>query len=273
MQGEIYQKIESIFLEHGVSVFGICSAEPLKPFFQNGATRRLGFDARSVMPCLFPYMPTACPESRNLALYSIYPDYHAIIGACLDEIALALTAAFPNFQFKGHVDTSPVDEVKAAALCGLGNIGESGLLIHREYGALHFIGEILTDMQLPSLVRDGLEGCIHCGNCIRSCPCQALGESFARKRCLSDVTQRKGELTGEEISLVQKQGLAWGCDCCSLACPISVKKRDLSCDQVPCVTEENLMDLLQTRAFAWRGEKVLKRNLAILKGEYHGVER
>lgn len=39
--------------------------------------------------------------------------------------------------------------------------------------------------------------------------------------CLSALSQKKGELTGEEARLLREYGVAWGCDACQEACPLN----------------------------------------------------
>ena len=97
-----------------------------------------------------------------------------------------------------------------------------------------------------------------------------------RAPCLSALTQKKGELTTEEEEAILRGGLAWGCDACQLACPhnIRVLREELN-TRIPYFAEDRLTRLdsqilshmsdeaFATRAYAWRGRKVIQRNCAL----------
>ena len=75
-------------------------------------------------------------------------------------------------------------------------------------------------------------------------------------------------LTDEETAWLRAGGLVWGCDRCQSACP---HNRDVCLSPVPefadvepLLTPGNLDRLMQNRAFAWRGRKVLERNMEIV---------
>ena len=103
-----------------------------------------------------------------------------------------------------------------------------------------------------------------------SCPAGAISRSgIDYSLCLSDVTQRKGELTDQEQALVRQNGLMWGCDCCQNCCPYNeglplTYLQAFSSDVQPVVTFENLNPLCKTRAFGYKGKALLKRNLALI---------
>lgn len=65
-------------------------------------------------------------------------------------------------HFLFFTDNSPIREVTAARLAGLGFVGNNGLLISPAYGTYHFIAEIVTDLWLePSMPMES--GCEACG--------------------------------------------------------------------------------------------------------------
>ncbi len=259
--------LSNAFNKHQIEYWGLTPLDSLLPFFENSAAKRVPSNASSVIVCLLPYFTGEHP-TRNLSYYAIIPDYHNIVGEMLKGICEQLTEHYPHNSFVPFVDISPIDEVKAATLCGLGNIGPSSLLINKEYGALCFIGCIITDLAASSIIREGNEGCVHCDQCISACPAQALSPNgLDATKCLSALTQQKKELSSDQIERIRQNKLVWGCDCCSLACPIHSKPtpiREFYGQIIPCVTPQNLDTLMQNRAFAYRGKKVMLRNLKLL---------
>ena len=112
--------------------------------------------------------------------------------------------------------------------------------------------------------------------CITSCPGGAITPEgkFDTEKCLSHITQKKGELTHDEISKIVDNGMIFGCDVCQVVCP---HNRDVLYSGIKEFTE-NLIDNLYfddiknlsnkafkiefgDRAFSWRGKALLERNL------------
>ena len=158
-------------------------------------------------------------------------------------------------------------EAALAEKAGLGARGRHNLLITKKYGSWVFLGEIVTTASLPVITpaeRFDLQ-CDACGACVRACPAGALGDDFDKTKCLSSITQKKGELTPGEVSLMQKTGTAWGCDLCQEACPHNQNTAieplsEFLQEPVARITENSLT---VGRAYAWRGEKIVRRNAAV----------
>lgn len=256
--------MEKIVLQF-VPDFGVCDFEKLKDrLLPCAAKKRLPEDAKSVILCVFPYR---FPETadRTLSRYACVPDYHMAAGGVLKQLAAALKTAYPAYQFVPFIDNSPIPEVYAAALSGLGVIGKNSLLIHPTFGSYVFIGEIVTDMPLKTTGGE-VKGCVNCGACIDACFGGCLPHKD-RQNCVSAISQKKGTLTEEETALLKQSGLIWGCDRCQEVCP---HNRDAATAPHPCFTEFTLCfvendPLFSTRAYAWRGEAVIRRNIEILK--------
>lgn len=265
----LQQLLDDAFEARQIEYWGLCPIDPLLPYFPNSAARRVPPTAKSAILCLFPYFTGEQPQ-RNLSYYAVIPDYHQLAGEMLQETCTLLAAHYPQNSFVPFVDTSPIDEVKTAALCGLGNIGQNALLINKEYGPLCFIGSILTDLAAPAVIREDNEGCTHCGRCVKACPADAISPTGINPSlCLSALTQQKKDLSPDQIVLIRRNKLAWGCDHCSLACPIPKKPtpiKEFYGQIVPTATPQNLDELMSNRAFSYRGKKVMLRNLEILGG-------
>ena len=232
-----------------------------------------------------PYVMTddIYDPQRNLSLYAIPEDYHSYFEGLKQELIPELCKHFPGHHFALFADHSPIWEVDAAVKCGMGVLGDNGLLITPQYGSFVFIGEVITDMPyglvtgrehafMPSPMRH----CDGCGACVSACPGQCLPDS--RNTCVSAISQKKGELSEEEASLLCKQSLIWGCDTCQLVCPMNrqVLENRISTpiayfqNNRRTVLDENDIlempeDIFRKRAYSWRGRSVILRNLKLQK--------
>lgn len=173
---------------------------------------------RTVLVAAFPYY--AGDRPGNLSLYARGRDYHQVVTGRLNTICDILKEKYQNGVFFPSADNSPLPERQAAWRCGLGLRGKNGLVILPPYGTYVFLGTILTDVEWDLPPRTLSPDCVGCGKCLAACPGGALGEDGVDlSRCLSELTQKKGELTAEEERLVKAHPLIWGCDTCQRACP------------------------------------------------------
>ncbi len=272
---DTFLKIKQIFTQAGIPAVGACSFAPLRPFLLHcRAEKRLPQGAKSVIVALFPYsMEAEAYTGGNLSRYACVGDYHEIVPQYLNRVAAQLQDLFPDEQFAAFTDNSPIPEVRAAALAGLGRIGRNGLLIHERYGSWVFIGELVTTLALEPPLREPLT-CLDCGGCLSACPAGALtAGGLDRAQCLSAVTQRKGELTEREAAMIRGTGCVWGCDLCQTACPMNAGAlaRPLPEFTATFQPAAGPGGPLEGRAYAWRGRKVIERNLRLLCEEEERV--
>ena len=239
-----------------------------------GIMEREGFDPLSVIVYLLPYYTG---ETVNLSCYAASLDYHLALRECADGLIAVLSEASPTAHFKGYGDHSPISEVSAALVAGLGAIGDNGLILNEKYGSYVFIGDVVTDIppeSLGAISPREVSTCHHCGACRRACPTGILrGEG---EDCLSAITQRKGELSDSEKDLIRKHNTAWGCDLCQSVCPYN---RDPARTPIEFFRHERIYELTRERldamdkaefsrrAFAWRGRRTVERNLDILENK------
>ena len=251
--------------------FGICTFAEVQPCLNCRAAQRLPSEAASVLCCLFPYYTGDWPQ-RNISRYAMVSDYHRIAGEYLERFCQALSKRFPDQSFAWFTDNSPIREVRAAFHAGLGRQGKNGLLLHPVYGSYVFIGEVVTDLALlPDRPLDPPD-CIGCGKCQRICPQGALQPdgSIDLDRCRSHITQKKGELSDDEIAQIRAGGLIWGCDLCNDVCPMNRDARRLTpvpeflSSVQPVFDEQLAQEMLKDRAFNYRGKKTILRNIALL---------
>ena len=261
------EKLQEILERNQIFSFGVCDYRKITEFLPCRNAERIPQDAKSVIVCAFPYYTGEHPGA-NVCKYAMVPDYHHIVRGILNRAADELAEAF-GASFVGFTDVSALPERKCALAAGLGIPGVNGLVIHPEYGTFFVIGEIVTDF-LFAYSNPLPQSCLQCGQCIRHCPAGAISEAgIDYTRCLSAITQKKGDLTEEEQALVRTNGLMWGCDCCQDCCPYNhglslTHLSGFSSDVQPQVTRENLNALCKTRAFGYRGKTVLKRNLDLI---------
>ncbi len=143
-------------------------------------------------------------------------DYHKAVRKKLKAAAPLLLEA--GFQARVCCDSFPVLERALARRAGLGFIGKNGLLIHPELGSYLFLGEILTDLELPpgQAVPDGCGGC---SICLKACPVNALKGTrvLDAGRCISTWTiEYRGPFPPKTPPL---HGHLFGCDRCQEVCP------------------------------------------------------
>lgn len=247
---------------------------PTRPYL---LSRIPNFVPKTVILFLAPYY---AGEAENLSVYAAARDYHGYMKELFARLCPALAQASPPYRFFGFSDHSPIDERRAALRAGLGILGKNGLLLHEKYGSFVFIGEIFTDAPADLFGEAHtypIRTCEGCSACQNACPTGILrGESDA---CLSAITQKKGELTEEEIALIRENGTAWGCDACQSVCPYNTDRiRDgRAYTLIPYFREARIphlsLSLLRgmseeefaARAFSFRGRAPLKRNLEILE--------
>lgn len=264
--------VRSVLDSLDFSIYGFCRFCDVLPLLNVKSRQRIPDNAKSIITFLFPYKVN-CNQKRNLSLYCIGKDYHNIISNKLNKACESLKATFPQNNFEAFCDISPINEVKAAYLSGLGVLGKNGLIINKKYGSYCFIGEIVTDLELYEYSVP-LGFCIGCNKCQNSCISGALkdvkGKTFTLdlNLCVSAITQKKGELSQNEVSLVKKGGLVWGCDVCSDVCPMNkaaeqTNIKEFYSDLLFNLTEQNLNGI-SDRAYFYKGKNTLLRNLGII---------
>ena len=261
------EKLKEILSKHQILSYGVCDYSGISAFLPCRNSEWIPKEAKSVIVCAFPYYTGEHPEA-NVCKYAMVPDYHFVVRQILNQAAEELKREF-DAAFVGFTDVSALPERECALKAGLGFPGVNGLVIHPQYGTFFVIGELVTD-HLFEFDSPLSQTCMKCGQCIRHCPAGAISwDGIDYTHCLSEVTQRKGELTEEEQARIRKNGLMWGCDCCQNCCP---HNRDLpltyieafSSDVQTVVTRENLNPLCKTRAFGYKGKTLLKRNLELI---------
>lgn len=275
--------MEKLLEQAGACATGVVAVEKLRPRMSDQAWQRAQEATpglKSLICAAFPYGPKELTAGR-LSLYARGADYHDVLRARLAPVAEALARRHPGYRFDFYADVSPFPEVYAAALAGLGKLGQNGLLITKEAGSYVFLGFLAADADLPETGGEVVP-CRGCGVCQKACPGGALGDCLDQSRCLSAITQQRGELTAEQAELVKRGGMLWGCDRCQLVCPENQNRRVFALPEFlplpePSDEELQLSDRafrrhFAGRAFTWRGVQPLRRNCEILKEDPPCIE-
>ena len=164
-----------------------------------------------------------------------------------------------------------------AYLAGLGFYGKNNCFISPKWGSYVVIGTILTTLEFePNTPLD--QSCMGCNRCITACLGQCLGhDEFKYDTCKSYLTQKKGELTNEEETIIGKTPLVFGCDVCQEVCPhnqgipttpipeFQQVEPYIDINELESLTNKEFKAKYGNRAFSWRGKKILMRNQEIIE--------
>ena len=261
--------MEAILKSYNPAAFGCVSFQHLN-FFEVRSKARLPQNSRAAIAIIFPYYNKNATEG-NISAYCAVEDYHIVVMEQLKSICTDLKAAYPFHCFEPFADASPIDEVDMAAKAGLGVKGDNSLLITEKWGSWVFIGEIVTDMDIPTVLYP-VKSCAQCGRCRAACPGGAVKDGAVNKeRCASHISQKKGELTAEETAILKKAKTVFGCDICQQVCPHNrnVEQGDnlFSQNIMNTLEKDTVAQIYKSRAFGFRGLKTLERNLEIYEGK------
>jgi epoxyqueuosine reductase len=186
---------------------------------------RLWPEARTAIVCGLNYGPDQDPlpelELRDRGYISVYArhrDYHDVLKGRLKELAGWIATRFAA-QVKVFVDTAPLLEKPLAQQAGIGWQGKHTNLVSRGYGSWLFLGQILTDLDLPADEPER-DHCGSCGRCLDICPTDAFPTPYRldARRCISYLTiEHKGPIPRSLRAAMGNR--IYGCDDCLAVCP------------------------------------------------------
>ena len=87
------------------------------------------------MSAIIYLVPYFVEDGINLSAYATSRDYHLYVRELGEGLKKEILSLFPDAKCVAFGDHSPIDERLAAAIGGLGILGENGLLINERYGS------------------------------------------------------------------------------------------------------------------------------------------
>lgn len=272
--------LKAELFNHGIELvkavpLSVCNI--IRPY-KLGNLKNTDINSLSAIIFAIPYLTEH--NKRNISAYAVSRDYHLFVEQLFQSVLPIMRERFAPYQFLGFADNSPISEVPAAAMAGLGIIGDNMMLITEKYSSYVFLGEIITDFPIDHHASYEISGCEHCGKCRNACPMEKIGA------CLSALTQKKGELDKAEADHISSFGSAWGCDICQEVCPHTLRamkqgsifsKIDFfNRDNTPYLTSDDILSMTDEqfagRAYSWRGRNTILRNLYILEQNGKGAD-
>ncbi len=196
------------------------------------------------------------PQLGFVSRYALGRDYHKVMRRRLQQLAERIEANIGPFQYRVFSDSAPVLEKALAEKAGLGWIGKHTNLIDKQTGSWFFLGEIYTDLPLPT----GTPAENHCGTChacLDVCPTKAIVAPYEldARRCISYLTiELRGSIPVELRPLIGNR--IYGCDDCQLFCPWN---RFAQPTAEPDFTPRHDLDAPElVRLFSWTEDEFLK---------------
>ena len=158
-------------------------------------------------------------DRARVALYARGRDYHKVLGARLERLALWL-ARESGREARAFVDSGPVLERAFAQAAGIGWIGKNANLITRTRGSYVLLGEILSAAEIEPTEGPHADHCGSCTACLEACPVGAIVEAGVvdASRCISYWTiEHRGVV--HEAKRAGNGDWIFGCDDCQTVCP------------------------------------------------------
>ncbi|HCO92520.1 MAG TPA: tRNA epoxyqueuosine(34) reductase QueG [Phycisphaerales bacterium] len=247
------QDIKHKTIELGFDLFGVAEASPIDAeqaeifteWLKSGFAGQMAYMHRNLQKRLDPAVllenaqsvivvglnytppkqkskpPYSAAPAGKIAGYAQYEDYHSFIKERLYKLLdFIKSLAGPSVKARVCVDSVPIAERAMAVRAGLGFIGKNHMLINPELGCRIFLGEIVTDLKLPSTGGPINADCSGCRKCLDACPTGALRSDgqFDAGVCVNYLTiEYKGHIPPELAGKIGDR--LFGCEECVDVCP------------------------------------------------------
>ena len=165
----------------------------------------------------------ADPHKAYISRYALGRDYHKVLRSRMQKLATRIEQAIGDFGYRVFTDSAPVLEKALAEKADLGWIGKHNILLAKQTGSWFFLGEIYTDLPLPTSFATDNTSAHHCGTCtacIDVCPTRAIiaPHKVDARLCISYLTIELREAIPVELRPLMGNRI-YGCDDCQLVCP------------------------------------------------------
>ena len=244
--------------------------------------------AKTVISLAFDYTPQEWRKGSlpYISSYAYGEDYHMLLRERLKPVVKEFKNIYGG-DWRVCIDSAPMAERYWALKSGIGKRGINGAVIVKNSGALNFLVEVLTTLDLepdPS----SEEVCKRCEACVNICPVKALrgdGTMDAR-RCINYLTiEKRGYFTAQESELINSDsGYLYGCDRCLRACPhnkdfmhtncaqniFSNKIKDIMPEDILSLEEEEFKERFKKSPLLYAGYERLRRNALAIKNKSAG---
>ncbi len=217
--------------------------------------------------------------AKNLGYVSRYAlgrDYHKLLRSRLKKLVSKMTLFLLDNDIQGFAarvftDSAPVLEKALAEKAGLGWIGKNTLLLNRKAGSWFFLGEIYTNIPLPTNRDKVVNRCGSCNACRDICPTNAIVAPYEldSKLCISYQTiENRGEIP--EALRSQIGNRIFGCDDCQAACPWNRYAKES--DETDFIPRHRLEKTELLQLFSWSEDEFLSKTegSAIRRTSYEG---
>ncbi len=203
----------------------------------------------------------ANPEKAYISRYALGRDYHKVLRNRMQKLATRIKQAIGPFGYRVFTDSAPVLEKALAEKAGLGWIGKHTNLLAEQTGSWFFLGEIYTDLPLPTSLPINTTTTNHCGTCmacIDACPTRAIVAPYQvdARLCISYLTIELRESIPVELRPLIGNRI-YGCDDCQLMCPWN--RFAQTTPETDFLPRHALDDISLLALFAWSEEEFLKR--------------
>jgi epoxyqueuosine reductase len=197
------------------------------------------------------------PQLGYVSRYALGRDYHKVMRRRLAQLAEKIQSHSASLAHRVFVDSGPLLEKAFARDAGLGWIGKHTNVINSKAGSWFFLGEILTDLPLPTDV-PATNHCGTCKACIDICPTQAIVGPYQldATRCISYLTIELRTAIPETFRKAIGNRI-YGCDDCQLVCPWNKFARTTG--EGDFSSRHGLDGAKLVELFAWSEEEFLTR--------------
>jgi len=182
---QIQTEIKELLVSLGVSDVGFCHTQ---------ADDGIGGleNAVSIVVHLSDAILDEVVDKPTHTYFNHYRSVNAFIDHCLLRVGLLLdrhgykyitVASSQSINDEGWHYRGRYSHKKIACLAGLGNMGNNGLFLHKDFGARVRLGTLFTDCQFENPTEYPKDLCSHCNICKEKCPSGAIsGKNWSTDR-------------------------------------------------------------------------------------------